>query len=508
VKPTDQNNNSGKGNKKAKGDPVPTAAQPVDPTKPVEPAVMPAATPTDAEANALLSGASSATPASASDASLTKDSVAASASSAVATSVAPSPAPLPAGSPVAGAAASKDSVTRDSAGKDQSSKPEPSSSAKSTSKPAAGSPPPGSVPPGSTPPGGSPPGGTPPRPATVKPGPGRGVSALALLVALAALGLSGLQWYQTDQRQASEAALSEQVAQLQAAQEQNQQQLEARLEGLPTASEWQQIEGLSADLQRSQQAVSQRLDTLQGDAQSDWKLAEAEYLLRLASLRLLASQDITSARELLSAVDNILQNQPDSGVFAVREQLAQFQGELSSLPEIDRAGVYLRLAAMREQVTRLVALPVPVFDPEELSVEEEYEDRLARRTRAERVLMRLERYVRVDFQRGKVITPLLDEAELQRVQRTLQLTMEQAQWAALRGESDVYTSSLEQADGMLRQYFELENPQVQAMQSQLESLAEQEVSLSPPDLSPLQQGLAAYIQSRRSLATGNGEASE
>jgi len=328
------------------------------------------------------------------------------------------------------------------------------------------------------------------------------------VVALAALGLSGLQWYQADQRQASDAALSEQVAQLQAAQQQSQQQLEARLEGLPTASEWQQIEGLSADLQRSQQAVSQRLDTLQGDAQSDWKLAEAEYLLRLASLRLLASQDITSARELLSAVDNILQNQPDSGVFAVREQLAQFQGELSSLPEIDRAGVYLRLAAMREQVTRLVALPVPVFDPEELSVEEEYEDRLARRTRAERVLMRLERYVRVDFQRGKVITPLLDEAELQRVQRTLQLTLEQAQWAALRGESDVYTSSLEQADGMLRQYFELENPQVQAMQSQLESLAEQEVSLSPPDLSPLQQGLAAYIQSRRSLATGNGEASE
>lgn len=503
MKPTDQNNNSGKGNKKAKGDPVPAAAQPVDPAKPTEPAVISADKHTEAEVNAPLSGASSATPASASDSSLTKDSVVASASSAVATSVAPSPAPLPAGSPVAGAAASKDSVTRDSAGKDQSSKPEPSSSAKSTSKPAAGSPPPGS-----TPPGGSPPGGTPPRPATVKPGPGRGVSALALLVALAALGLSGWQWYQADQQQASEAALSEQVAQLQAAQQQNQQQLEARLEGLPTASEWQQIEGLSADLQRSQQAVSQRLDTLQGDAQSDWKLAEAEYLLRLASLRLLASQDITSARELLSAVDNILQNQPDSGVFAVREQLAQFQGELSSLPEIDRAGVYLRLAAMREQVTRLVALPVPVFDPEELSVEEEYEDRLARRTRAERVLMRLERYVRVDFQRGKVITPLLDEAELQRVQRTLQLTMEQAQWAALRGESDVYTSSLEQADGMLRQYFELENPQVQAMQSQLESLAEQEVSLSPPDLSPLQQGLAAYIQSRRSPATGNGEASE
>lgn len=302
--------------------------------------------------------------------------------------------------------------------------------------------------------------------------------------------------------------MAEQVTQLQAAQQQQQQAFEQRLEGLPSADEWQQVERLSVEMQRSQQAISQRLDTLQGDAQSDWKLAEAEYLVRLASLRLIASQDVTSARELLTAVDGILRAQPDSGVFAVREQLAQFQGELRALPEIDRAGVFLRLAAMSEQVERLVALPVPVFDPEEVSVEEEYEDRLARRTRAERVLMRLERYVRVDFQRGKVITPLLDEAELQRVQRTLQLTMEQAQWAALRGEQEVYETSLEQADSILRRYFEMENPQVQAMQGQIESLAEENVSLEPPDLSPLEQGLAAYIQSRRAPATGNGEASE
>lgn len=354
----------------------------------------------------------------------------------------------------------------------------------------------------------TPPGGTPPKPPAKAAGAGRGLSGLALVVALVALGLSGWQWYQADQRQGTEASLAEQLAQLQSAQQQQAQALETRLQGLPDADEWQQLERLSADLQRSQQAISQQLESLQGDAQSDWKLAEAEYLLRLASLRLLASQDVTAAQELLSAVDGILRAQPDSGVFAVREQLAQFQAELSALPEIDRSGIYLRLAAMREQVTRLVALPVPAFDPDEVSVEEEYEDRLARRTRAERVLMRLERYVRVDFQRGKVITPLLDEAELQRVQRTLQLTMEQAQWAALRGEAEVYQASLEQAGGMLRQYLEMENPQVEAMLGQLDSLAAQDVSLSPPDLSPLQQGLAAYIQSRRTPATADGEAGQ
>ncbi len=347
-------------------------------------------------------------------------------------------------------------------------------------------------------------------------GSGKGLSALALLVALAALGLSGWQWYQSQEgSDAQDGAVQARFEELSAAQQQSVQQaveqsrqlIDERLEDVPQAGDVEQVRRMTADLQRSQQATSQQLEALQGEARSDWKLAEAEYLLRLASLRLLAAQDVRSAKELLNAVDQILRDEPDSGVFPVREQLAQYRAELDGLPEVDRPGIYLRLAALSEQVNRIVALPVAVFDPEEMSVEEEYEDRLERRTRLERVLMRLERYVRVDFQRGKVITPQLDEAEMQRIRRTLQLSIEQGQWAALRGEQEVYRKSLEQAEGVLRQFFELENPQVSALQNQLRELAEREVALSPPDLSPLQQGLAAYIQSRRSNGVNGGNAS-
>ncbi len=327
---------------------------------------------------------------------------------------------------------------------------------------------------------------------------GRGLGWLALLIGAAALGLSAWQWYGTQQAESStQARLDSQLTELSAAQRQAQSATEQRLQGLPAAEQWQQQQHLLADLQRSQQALSQRLDTLQGDARVDWKLAEAEYMLRLASMRLLAAQDVASAREMLGAVDHILMTQPDSGVFAIREQLARYQVQLEALPLIDRSGLFLKLAALHDQVDQLVALPVPVFDPNEVTPEEEYEDRLARRTRVERVLMRLERYVRVDFQRGKVITPLLDEAEMRRIRRTLQLTLEQAQWAALHGEGEVYRTSLERAAGMLEQFFELDNPQVQAMQTRLLALADERVAVAPPDLAPLQQGLAAYIQSRK-----------
>ena len=330
---------------------------------------------------------------------------------------------------------------------------------------------------------------------------GRGVGLLALLVAAAALGLSGWQWYQGHQggadQQSSLSQLENRLTELGNAQRQSQSSASQRLDGLPSSDEWQQSQRLTAELQRSQQVLSQRLATLQGDARADWKLAEAEYLLRLASLRLLAAQDVISARELLEAVDDILQSQPDSGVFAVREQLARYQTQLEALPVVDRSGIYLKLAALHEQIAELVALPVPVFDPDEVTPEEEFEDRLARRTRGERMLMRLERYVRVDFQRGKVITPLLDEAEMQRVRRTLQLTLEQAQWAVLRGEGEVYRIAMERAGQMLEQFFEMDNPQVQAMRNRLSQLATERITLVPPDLAPLQQGLAAYIQSRK-----------
>lgn len=361
--------------------------------------------------------------------------------------------------------------------------------------------------------GGAPPPPTPPRSRRDKRssgnGGGRGVSLLALLVGLVALGLSGWQWYQSQQlEQGRQVQLDNQLTEVRNAQRQEQRSAEQRLAGLPSGEEWQQLQRLTADMQRSQQALSQRLDTLQGDARADWKLAEAEYLLRLASLRLLAAQDVASARQLLEAVDHILQAQPDSGVFAVREQLARYQTELEALPVVDRSGLYLRLAALHDQVANLTALPVPVFDPNEVTPEEEFEDRLARRTRGERMLMRLERYVRVDFQRGKVITPLLDEAEMQRIRRTLQLTLEQAQWAVLRGEGDIYRDSLEHADGMLQQFFEVDNPQVQAMQSRLKQLAEQRITIVAPDVAPLQQGLAAYIQSRKAPTSNGASADE
>ena len=168
---------------------------------------------------------------------------------------------------------------------------------------------------------------------------------------------------------------------------------------------WRQA-ALIADLQRSQQAPGQRLADLQGDAR---RLEAGRGRVPAAPGLCVCSRPRTYVGpELLEAVDGILQEQPDSGVFAA-EQLA-LSGPAGCAARGRPCRHHLKPAALHGQVADLVALPVPVFDP--TSPRRRIEDRLARRTRGERCHAS-ERYVR-SFQRGKVITPLLDEAEMQR----------------------------------------------------------------------------------------------
>ena len=91
----------------------------------------------------------------------------------------------------------------------------------------------------------------------------------------------------------------------------------------PTSEELETRRRQLTQLQGGQQLLNQRLETVLGASRQEWRLAEAEHLLRLASLRLSALQDINSATALVSAADEILQEQDDPAAFAAREQLAK-----------------------------------------------------------------------------------------------------------------------------------------------------------------------------------------
>ncbi|MDO9625222.1 MAG: uroporphyrinogen-III C-methyltransferase [Pseudomonas sp.] len=329
----------------------------------------------------------------------------------------------------------------------------------------------------------------------------RGSSLIVLALLLGTAGAAAGGWSLWQMR-SLELRDQQQLTQLDAARSQAEalarsaQTLDARLQQLPNADELDARRRLVAQLQGDQQLLNQRLATVLGASRQDWRLAEAEHLLRLASLRLSALQDIDSAEALVQGADEILRGQNDPAAFAAREQLAKSLEALRTTVNPDRTGLFLQLAALREQVAQLHAL-TPAFVSSggvlsDLAAEGDGSSWWAK------WLETLSQYFRIDFSADENIRPLLAGQSLTQVRLALSLALEQAQWAALHGQTPVYRQSLLQAREVLDAHFDLENPNSRALRARVDELIEQPVEVVAPDLSGSLNAVQAYIQRKQS----------
>ncbi|OLF51196.1 uroporphyrinogen-III C-methyltransferase [Pseudomonas chlororaphis] len=341
----------------------------------------------------------------------------------------------------------------------------------------------------------------PAEPATpVAPRRGNGLAILALLLGAAGVAVGGWGVWQVRHLQANH---QQQLGQLQALGDEtqnlklNEQRLTARLEQLPAAGELEDRRRLVAQLQGDQQRLSQKLESVLGASRKDWRLAEAEHLLRLASLRLSALQDISSAQALVQGADEILREQNDPGSFAAREQLAKSLAALRSTEQPDRTGLFLQLGALRDQVVELTELAPEYRDRGDsllgLTADGDGASRWAQWWE------QISRYIRIDFNADKNVRPLLAGQSLTQVRLALSLALEQAQWAALNGQAPVYTQALAEARDVLKGNFNQDNPQSKLMLERVSELSKQPVTVLTPDLSKTLSAVQAYLE-RRNLS--------
>lgn len=324
-----------------------------------------------------------------------------------------------------------------------------------------------------------------------------GLVILALLLGIAGVGVAGWGVWQLRMLQAGHQQQRGQVqniAEQTLALAQSDQQLTARLAQFPPADQLEDSRRLVAQLQGDQQRLSQRLETVLGASRKDWRLAEAEHLLRLASLRLSALQDINSALALVQGADEILREQDDPGSFAAREQLARSLAALRSIEQPDRTGLFLQLAALRDQAVQLNKLAPEYEDKGEsllgLTSEKSEDGYLTRWWNT------ISHYFRIDFNADKDIRPILAGQGLSQVRLALSLTLEQAQWAALNGEPQVYAKALAEARSVLQANFNQDDPQSKAIGEGLNALTTQPVAVKTPDLAQSLSAVQAYIERR------------
>ncbi|MBO3277479.1 uroporphyrinogen-III C-methyltransferase [Pseudomonas schmalbachii] len=343
---------------------------------------------------------------------------------------------------------------------------------------------------------------TPAPPAPPRPGKAAGALALlALLVGAAGLAAGGWGIWQVQQLQARDQQRTSQLDEARGQAQsllQREQALSARIDALPSADELETRRRLVVELQGDQQHLAQQIKQVLGQGRQQWRLAEAEHLLRLAALRLSALQDIDSATELVQGADDILRLQNDPGAFAARAALTKSLEALRSLPRPDRTGLFLQIAALREQAAQLQPLS-PAFKSEEGGQASNVAWGDGSST-WDQWWERISRFVRIDFNAGQDIRPLLSGQQLTRVRLAVSLSLEQAQWAALNGKQEVYQGALKQARQIVGDFFNVELADSRALAMRLDELATQPVSVQTPDLGPALSALQAYLARRDSAA--------
>jgi len=210
---------------------------------------------------------------------------------------------------------------------------------------------------------------------------------------------------------------------------------------------------------------------------SDWLLAEAEYLARLARQRLQTERSVKSPLALLESVDLILTQIDDPNILAARTAVAADITKLRLATDIDREGMYLELQALAANIEALdlVELAEPemieqepvVTNHRQISVLDEF-------------LSDLSGLIRVR-QRQQPIEPMLHQEEELIVRRNMQMIFEQAQIALLREEQKIYKAILQKAQNYLLRYFQ-SNPASETVSQRLAVLLGANIIQKLPDI--------------------------
>ncbi len=310
-----------------------------------------------------------------------------------------------------------------------------------------------------------------------------------------------------------------------------------------TQGELQIVERKLSDMQsRSVQTnarldrVSNQLEQMQGVDRTDWLLAEAEYLLRLANQRLITMQDIKSAQSLLVQADTLLGGMDEYSLLGVREALTAEIASLNGTTPLDPTEAWLTLNALASQVGKLpivtgrssnmASLNTPREElPEGTTVLEIFPEatevsadvlkqNLQQEPFWEQVKMTMVamrdkvlffvRDVSNTFLRQFLISkdrinvgPVMMSPDQELfVRQNLLMMIEQSQLALLQKREVIYRASMNDIEQWLNKWFATDSTEVTAFREALAPLLNAPVNQSVPDISQSLAQLKAFVSNR------------
>lgn len=246
----------------------------------------------------------------------------------------------------------------------------------------------------------------------------------------------------------------------------------------------EKLAAVQKQLQLSHAQIESQIQALQNQfskTKSDVLIADAEYLLSVASQKLQLVGDVDSGLEALMAADELLRQSGDPAVFKVREALAQEITALKRVKAPDVVGISARILALEEKIESL-----PLFLPHMGKVTEAPSQGASQTTEPEADKGLLESWKEVLVirrrEKDRPVEAILTPEEVEAIRHALILKLETARFAAVRAQPELYRNSLQSATKWLQKHFDTKDKLVQEFQSQLVDLTKQPVSVQVPEI--------------------------
>lgn len=266
---------------------------------------------------------------------------------------------------------------------------------------------------------------------------------------------------------------------------------------------------LENEIQTKANAQSHRFDKMVQQEQTllskvqtvNWVLAEAEYLVRLAEVRLRIARDVKTAIVLLQTAEDKIQTLNDPRFDLLRAALLKDKVALQNTVVPNPEELWARIDTI---ITQVKQLPTRGFQVPENNTAETAKTESMNSTSPQATpntsnqpawqrslvdsLHALKDLVKIRYH-SKPLKPVLDETEQTLVKENLRLLLEEIRFSILNSQPTLYTAAIRNTQDWLKEYFEGTNETVKNIQTSLSVLAETNLH---PELPSLTHSLEAF----------------
>ena len=266
-------------------------------------------------------------------------------------------------------------------------------------------------------------------------------------------------------------------------------------------AEMDKLRSKNLDLERKVLNQGSRLIQMGINPKDEWILAEALYLSRLATQRLLIERSSESAIALLLETDKLLLKFDDVNLAHIRNTLSKEIASLRMLNKIDVQGIIFELNAISEEVNNLSILN-PLSTQKDTANSDKHEE-VENLEDKEQLSLR-EFFSNFGEKLGDAIKvrrfdsdirPLITEHDLSVVRNNIDLHFQQAIYSVMREEKDLFELSLKKIVTDLKNYFHM-NPKSSNLLQRIQQISLLSIEQTLPKIGYSSELLSSYISAR------------